>query len=546
MIILGGFPPDTGIVFGAHGITPAQIVTGGNASSPLLNDVDPGDDSTELLWRLEPAYVTAGTTSVTDAGIYQLAGAPDGTYTQPYRLFALPATGAPSTGLANIVTVVGSPVAAPVISGHPLPQTVTDGASATFSVSATGTGLAYQWQRNSVNISGANASTHTFTAVLADTGAQFRAVVSNSGGSVNSNAALLTVNAAAVAPAIASQPQPQNVADGAPATFTVQATGTAPLAYQWRANGANIVGAVSNSYTISEAQQAQNGVVYTVLVSNSVSSVLSAGAALTVQPPVTTAPQIVAQPRSVSVADGSTAVFTVSAIGSSPLAYQWQRGGVNIEGATASQLSVPAVTLADHRAQFRVVVSNGFGSAVSDRVELYVPVVTLAAAKQGARIDDDRFDADIPRWIDAAVRLAEQFCNTYFTPKAPRFERTDWPAAGETFPIGMATSCSATYWDGAAWVALSPAPVVFADGSRTGVAPAAGSTWPALGEVPGGPRVRLVFTAGPASAAALPVEVEHFIIAHVSLWADENRAAAPQAAQNFPWLYAGLEPLKVY
>lgn len=441
-----------------------------------------------------------------------------------------------------------STATAPTISAQPQPQAVAPGAVAGFTVSASGTApLSYQWRRNGVDLVGATTASYVIlSAQLSDSGALFSVTVSNAAGSITSTAAALTVQASAVAPQIAQQPQPQSVPDQAQAAFSVAATGTAPLAYQWRRDGANIAGATSASYTVLSAQQVDSGALFSVLVSNSAGSAVSAGAVLTVQAPVILAPTIISQPVTAAWDAGSTAVVTVAAAGSLPMSYQWTRNGVAIPGATGPTLSIANVDLADSRAALQVTVTNVHGQATSRRAELLVPIVSMQAAKTGARIDDDRFDADIPRWIDAAVRLAEQFCNRFFTPKAPRFDRPDWPAVGDTFPLGQATGVAAEYWDGAAWSALSPAPVVFADGSRTGIAPAPGTAWPALGTVAGGPRVRLVFAAGPTTAADLPVEVEHFVIAHVSLWADENRAAAPQAAQNFPWLYAGLEPLKVY
>src|SRR3989442_13845029 len=60
-----------------------------------------------------------------------------------------------------------------------------------------------------------------------------------SAGTVTSASATLTVNPAPVAPAITSQPVNQTVTAGQTATFTVAASGTAPLAYQWQKNGAN-------------------------------------------------------------------------------------------------------------------------------------------------------------------------------------------------------------------------------------------------------------------------------------------------------------------
>src|SRR5207244_9991606 len=71
----------------------------------------------------------------------------------------------------------------------------------------------------------------------------------NSAGTASRSASELTVNAAAVASAITTQPANQTVTAGQTATFTVVATGTAPLSYQWQKNGANLAGATSSSYT---------------------------------------------------------------------------------------------------------------------------------------------------------------------------------------------------------------------------------------------------------------------------------------------------------
>ena len=544
MIILGGFP--SGIVFGPHGITPNQIATGGNADSPLLNDVDPGDETTEILWRIEAPYLQVGTTLTSDAGSYRLLGAPDGTHTQPYRLYSLPVTGSPTVTNATIVTVVGSAVVAPTINVQPQAVTATEGQPATFMVATLGTApITYQWRRNGADILGATAASYTLGAVaLVDSGGVFSVVATNSGGSVTSSGAVLTVQAQAFAPTITLQPVPQSALDGAPATFTVVATGTAPIAYQWRRNGVSIGGANAASYQLTAAL-VDNGAVFSVLVSNAHGSMLSASVALSVTANASR-PTITVQPLNAVVDDGSSATFSVVATGATPITYQWARNGLPVAGATSASLTVAGVDLQDNRATFQVTATNAFGSTVSRRAELLVPVISVADARSAARIDDDRFDNQIPRWIDAAARMAEQFCNRYFTPRAPIFERTTWPAVGETFPLREVRECAVSYWNGAAWVALPAEEVlVFSDGSRTGIAPVS-STWPALGEIAAGPRVRLSFAAGPTSSASLPVEVQHFVLAHVSLFADENRAAAPQATQNFPWLYAGLEPLKVY
>ena len=102
------------------------------------------------------------------------------------------------------------------------------------------------------------------------------------------------------------------------------ATGTAPLSYQWNKNGTVISGATSTSYTTPAETTADNGAQFTVVVSNSVGNVTSNAATLTVNPaPV--APSITAQPSSVTITAGQTATFSVTATGTAPLSYQWNK-----------------------------------------------------------------------------------------------------------------------------------------------------------------------------------------------------------------------------
>jgi glucose/arabinose dehydrogenase len=84
-----------------------------------------------------------------------------------------------------------------------------------------------------------------------------------------------------------------------------------------------------------------------------------------------TAPSITSHPSSITVNAGATASFSVTASGSGPLRYQWQRNGANISGANAATYSFIAST-ADNNAQFRVLVSNSAGSALSNSATLTV------------------------------------------------------------------------------------------------------------------------------------------------------------------------------
>jgi hypothetical protein len=300
------------------------------------------------------------------------------------------------------LTVSATPLA-PTISAPPTDQTITTGQSATFSVSAGGTApLAYQWQKNGSAIAGANAATYsTPAASSADSGATFAVVVSNSVGNVTSRAAVLTVTMAPVAPSITTQPANQSVQAGQSATFSVVATGTAPLSYQWRRNGAAIAGATSATYHTPATSSADNGAVYSVVVSNAAGSLTSGNATLTVTA-ASTAPSITTQPVSQSVQAGQSATFSVVATGTAPLSYQWRRNGTAIAGATSATYHTPATSSADNGAVFSVVVSNALGSITSGNATL-----TVTPAVQGT---------DVVTYKNDAARTGQNLTEKTLTP----------------------------------------------------------------------------------------------------------------------------------
>jgi hypothetical protein len=321
------------------------------------------------------------------------------------------------TSSAATLTVNAAPVA-PSITTQPASQTVTAGQTASFSVAATGTApLSYQWQKNSVAISGAISSSYTAPATTtSDSGTQFTVVVSNTAGSVTSNAATLTVNAAPVAPSITTQPASQSVTAGQTVSFSVIATGTAPLSYQWKKNGAAISGATLSSYTTPATSSSDNGAQFTVVVSNTAGSVTSNSATLTVNAaPV--APAITTQPASQTVTAGQTASFSVAATGTAPLNYQWQKNSVTISGAISSSYTTPATTTSDSGAQFTVVVSNTAGSVTSSAAALTVNSGTIINVLNYGAIGNGSTDdtAAINRAIAALQPGYELFfpCGTY-------------------------------------------------------------------------------------------------------------------------------------
>ena len=199
------------------------------------------------------------------------------------------------------------------------------------------------------------------------------------GGVTSSNAYLYLTNGLS----ITTQPQSQTVAAGSSATFMVAAAGAAPLNYQWQFDGANMSGATSASLTLTGVQPANAGI-YTVVVTNSASSVTSAVAVLTVPLP---SPTITLQPASQSVVAGASASFSVTASGTAPLSYQWQFNGANLSGATSTSLTLAGVQPAN-AGSYTVVVTNSAGSATS------AAAVSDGAAGRGDRHNQRR--ADLP------------------------------------------------------------------------------------------------------------------------------------------------------
>src|SRR5436853_3400916 len=108
----------------------------------------------------------------------------------------------------------------------------------------------------------------------------------------------------------------------------------------------------------------------------------SNAAALTVSS-VLVAPTITRQPASQTVTAGQRATFTVTAAGTAPLSYQWQKNGTAIGAATAASYTTPATTAADNGDQFTVVVSNAAGSVTSTAASLTVTTTRSAPRHEG-------------------------------------------------------------------------------------------------------------------------------------------------------------------
>ena len=175
----------------------------------------------------------------------------------------------------------------------------------------------------------------------------------------------------AAKPAITTEPVGQIVSVGQPVSFSVIASGTDPLTYQWQFNGTDISAATNTSFIIVAASMSDAGA-YTVAVANHSGSVISSNAVLNVGYP----PSIVQQPVSQAVTPGSNAVFELLVNGTLPISYRWRFNGAEISEATNTALAMANLQAAQ-AGVYTVVASNAYGSITSSPTTLTIVDQTI-------------------------------------------------------------------------------------------------------------------------------------------------------------------------
>jgi len=282
--------------------------------------------------------------------------------------YSVKVSNAEGSSTSNGATLTVKP--GPTITGQPTAVTVNVGATATFTVTATGEQLQYQWLRDDQPIAGANAATYTLSAVVAgDDGALLTALVVNPGGVVASQSVTLTVLSN---PALTVQPVSQTVVDGDPVAFGVSATG-GNLQYQWRRNGADLPGATSRVLRLSAVASSDDNTEYSVVIRNSLGTATSNSATLrVVAGSVSAVPQAAAQ-VALSKSGAASTSFTLVRRSNGTIA-SW---GYNTEGQRGDGTISPAsdtigtVTLPTGRTARQIAGGGSHALVLLDNGDVY-------------------------------------------------------------------------------------------------------------------------------------------------------------------------------
>jgi hypothetical protein len=282
----------------------------------------------------------------------------------------------------------------PAITQQPQSDAVMFGSSVTFSAAASGVPApSVQWEVSAdggntwSSVAGAASTSYQLTANTDENDYLYRAVFTNSAGSVTTEAAVLVVTTSPVeAPAITVGPSDQSAQAGSGVSFTAVATGNPTPSVQWQVSTdggstwSDISGADGSSYSFT-ATIDENDYQYRAVVSNFVGPPVPTAAATLTVTLAASAPLITSQPTNQAVVSGHAATFSASASGNPSPTVQWQvstDSGATwgaVAGGTSSTLSFTAAADENgyqYRAVFTNVFSNSQNSATTSAATLTV------------------------------------------------------------------------------------------------------------------------------------------------------------------------------
>ena len=303
-----------------------------------------------------------------------------------YSVIVTNSSGSATSSPALLTIIV--PPAAPSITQQPHDLTITNNGTASFTNIAAGTApLYYQWYFNTNTLVGGGTNAIlTIAPATTNQAGYYSVIVTNSSGSATSSAAKLTVTVPIIAPTVTQQPQSLTITNGYAASFSVTATGTAPLVYQWYFN-TNTVLAGQTSTNLTFSTTTNSGGYYTIVITNGGGAVTSSPALLTVVT-ATTPPIITVQPQPLTVICGNSANLSVTVSGRNPLKYQWYFNtntvNTNLLGnllASQTNAALTFTSATNSGGYYSVVVTNRLGMVTSAPPALLTvitkPIITV-------------------------------------------------------------------------------------------------------------------------------------------------------------------------
>ena len=269
-----------------------------------------------------------------------------------YRVVVSDTTGSVTSTEALVVVLFPPTVVAQT--GN---TTVDAGQPATFTVLVTAKPPStYQWRKNSQAITGATNNVYTISSAVGTDAGTYDCLLANSCGTATSSPIQFQVG---LPPLVTTDPVDRSVEPGANVTFSVVATGSPTLTYQWCKDGTPLPGQTGTSISLPNVQFVDEGG-YSVKVTNPYGMVASRTATLT----VSGRPVIIVHPLSHSVLLGDNVTLNVKAKGREPISYQWMKAGVDIPGATSTNLHLSNIQAADITT-YSARAFNTEGTAVS-------------------------------------------------------------------------------------------------------------------------------------------------------------------------------------
>lgn len=308
------------------------------------------------LWRFNGAIIATNHSGLFTVENVTPAQAGD------YSVIVLGAAGVVVSDNARLTVL-----ALPRIVSQPVGTNILIGSNAVFSVSATSDyALSYQWLKDGITLPGATSPTLLITNVQIEHEGFYQVRVTDQVGSRLSEAARLQPLRRIAY--VTTLPGSLTVTAGVDVAFSVAISGyPPPFTYRFQKVSTTLEEVVTNAtnitFTVRNIQFTNAGIFRILSFNMATTNGLSTLCNLT----VISWPFITAQPTNLVLNPGSNAVFSVTAVGTGTLTYQWYRNGTNLlTGATTASLTLTNVQAAAHEGAYHVVISNAYGVVTSE------------------------------------------------------------------------------------------------------------------------------------------------------------------------------------